>query len=400
MPNPSDQNTLRRPLSRRTLLSNLALTAAATAISPALQALAQPEATAPTPQQRAEMARIAADFRKQFSVPATSIAIARNGQFVYDQAAGIADAANLTQAQRDSLFRIASLTKPITSVTIFSLIEQGKLNLNDKVFGPNGILDNGYGKPPYKPFITDITVDHLLTHTAGGWPNDSTDPMMLNLPWNQTKLITHTIAKVPLTHPPGTHWACSNFGYCILGRVIEQITGEPYESYVRTHILGPCSISTMKIARNRIDDRANYEAVFYGQSSEDPYNLNITRMDSDDGWIASSTELVQFLNHVAGAPGIPALLKPETLKTMTTPAPAYPAGDARYARGWMVRDNGAGNWWHNGSLPGTTSLMVRTPTGTCWAALCNTRTEPSDQINTALDQMMANIIRTVPGWGV
>jgi CubicO group peptidase (beta-lactamase class C family) len=346
------------------------------------------------------MARIVADFRKQFSVPATSIAIARKGQFVYDQAAGIADAANLTQAQRDSLFRTASLTKPITSVTIFSLIEQGKLNLNDKVFGPNGILDNGYGKPPYKPFITDITVDHLLTHTAGGWPSDSTDPMMLNLPWTQTKVITHTLAKVPLTNPPGTHWACSNFGYCILGRVIEQITDEPYESYVRTNILGPCGISTMKIARNRIDDRANNEVVYYGQSSEDPYNLYITRMDSDDGWIASSTELVQFLNHVAGGPGIPALLKPETLKTMTTPAPAYPAADARYARGWMVCNNGAGNWWHSGSLPGTTSLMVRTPTGMCWAALCNTCTQPKDQINTALEQMMGNIVRTVPSWGM
>ncbi|HTC76336.1 MAG TPA: serine hydrolase domain-containing protein [Edaphobacter sp.] len=398
MPNPSDQHPLRQGLSRRTLLSNLALTAAATTISPTLKALAQPQYGGPTGQQRVEMGRIASEFRKQFAVPATSIAISRNGVFVYDQAAGIADAANLTQVQRDSLFRIASLTKPITSVTIFSLIEQGKLNLNDKVFGPNGILDNGYGKPPYKPFITDITVDHLLTHTSGGWPNDSTDPMMLNLPWNQTKVITHTIAKVPISNPPGTHWAYSNFGYCILGRVIEQVTGERYESYVRTNILGPCGISTMKIARNRIDDRANYEVVYYGQSSEDPYNLNITRMDSDDGWIASGTELVQFLNHVAGAPSIPALLKPETIKTMTTPVPAYPQGDARYARGWMVHNNGAGNWWHNGSLPGTTTIMVRTATGMCWAALCNTRTEPSDQINTALDQMMGNVVRTVPAW--
>jgi CubicO group peptidase (beta-lactamase class C family) len=398
MPNPSNQNPLRQSLSRRTLLSNLALTAAATTISQSLKALTQPQDGAPTSKQRTEMARIAADFRKQFSVPATSIAIARNGQFVYEQAAGIADAANLTQVQRDSLFRVASVTKPITSVTIFSLIEQGKLNLNDKVFGPNGILDNGYGKPPYKSFVTDITVDHLLTHTSGGWPDDDTDPMMLSLPWNQTKIITHTIAKLPITNPPGTHWAYSNFGYCVLGRVIEQVTGEAYESYVRTHILGPCGISTMKIARNRIDDRANYEVVYYGQSSEDPYQLNITRMDSPGGWIASSTELVQFLNHVAGSPGIPALLKPETIKMMTTPAPAYPAGDARYARGWMVRDNGAGNWWHNGSLPGTTSLMVRTPAGMSWAALCNTRTEPKDQINTALDQMMWNIVRTVPSW--
>jgi CubicO group peptidase (beta-lactamase class C family) len=398
MPNPSPQNPLRQPLSRRTLLSNLALTAAATTISPALEAFAQLQSSGATSQQRAEMGRIAADFRKQFSVPATSIAISRNGQFVYDQAIGIADAANLVQARQDSLFRIASVTKPITSVAIFSLIEQGRLNLNDKVFGPSGVLGTKYGKLPYKPFITDITVDHLLTHTSGGWPNDSTDPMFRNPSWDQTKLINWTLANLPITSPPGTHWAYSNFGYCLLGRVIEQVTAEPYHSWVRTNILGPCGISTMQIARNKESDSANNEVVYYGQSSEEPYKLNITRMDSHGGWIASSTELVQFLNHVAGAPGIPALLKPETIKTMTTPAPAYPAGDARYARGWMVHNNGAGNWWHNGSLPGTTSLMVSTPTGMCWAALCNTRTEPKDQINTALDQMMWNIIRTVPSW--
>ena len=66
--------------------------------------------------------------------------------------------------------------------------------------------------------------------------------------------------------------------------------------------------------------------------------------------------------------------------------------------GWMVRDNGAGNWWHSGSLPGTTTIMVRTSTGFCWAALANTRTQPSNEIDTAIDQMMWNMVRTVPSW--
>ncbi len=384
-------------LTRRTLLQNLALTTAAATLGlPKLEA--QPQFGGSNGQQRAEMGRIAGQFRRQFSVPATSIAISRDGHFAYDEAVGMVDRANLTQAQQNSLFRIASVTKPITAVTIFSLIEKGKLNLTDKVFGPSNILDIKYGKPPYQQWVTDITVDDLLTHTCGGWPNDANDPMMHNLSWDHTKLITQTIAKVPLTNQPGTHWAYSNFGYCILGRVIEAVTGEPYDSYVEANILGPCGISTMQIAHNKESQAAQYEVVYYGQYDEDPYKLNITRMDSHGGWIASSTELVQFLNHVAGAPGIPALLKPDTIKMMTTPAPAYPQGDARYARGWMVRNNGAGPWWHAGSLPGTTSIMVRTPTGFCWAALCNTRTEPSNQINSALDQMMWNIVRTVPSW--
>ncbi len=64
----------------------------------------------------------------------------------------------------------------------------------------------------------------------------------------------------------------------------------------------------------------------------------------------------------------------------------------------MVRDNGKGNWWHGGSLPGTTSVMVRTANGMCWGALTNTRTQPSDTIDTALDQMVWDMVNKVPGW--
>ncbi len=397
MPDPSTERLLRRTVTRRNLLRNLGVTAAAASV-PIPRVFAQAQYGGSNGQERGEMGRIAGEFRRQFSVPATSIAISRDGRFVYDQAVGMADRQHLTQASQDSLFRIASITKPITSVTIFSLMEQGKLKLTDKVFGPAGILGIKYGKPPYKQYVADITVDHLLTHTEGGWPNDDNDPMMHNDGWDQTKLITETIANNPLANPPGTHWAYSNFGYCVLGRVIEQVTGQTYEAYVQTNILAPCGITTMQIARNKESQRAPNEVVYVGQYSEDPYKLNVTRMDSHGGWIASSTEMVQFLNHVAGAPGIPALLKPATIKMMTTPATAYPAGDTRYARGWMVRGNGAGNWWHSGSLPGSTTVMVRTPTGFCWAALANTRTQPSNQIDTAIDQMMWNMVRTVPSW--
>ena len=94
-------------------------------------------------------------------MPALSIAIARNGQFVYDQPFGMVDRQKLQAAQETSLFRIASLSKPITSVAIFTLIEKGRLNLNDKVFGSSGVLGIKYGKGPYKQYVTDITVDHL-----------------------------------------------------------------------------------------------------------------------------------------------------------------------------------------------------------------------------------------------
>ncbi len=346
------------------------------------------------------MGRISGAFRRQFSVPALSVAISHNGQFVYDEAWGMADREHALQVNTGNLFRIASVTKPITAVTIFTLIEKGKLNLTDKVFGPSGIFGNKYGKPPYKQYVTDITVDNLLTHTSGGWPNDSTDPMFQHNGWDHDKLITWTIENLPLTYPPGQHWAYSNFGYCVLGRVIEQVTGQPYETYVQANILAPCGITDMRIAGNTLHQRAPNEVVYYGQYNEDPYKMNVTRMDSHGGWIASPARLVQFLDHVNGFGNMHSLLKPETIRTMTTPSPVYPnTNGAAYARGWMVRNNGMGNWWHSGSLPGSTTIMVRTATGLCWAALTNTRTEPSSDIDAALDQMMWNMARSVPQWG-
>lgn len=249
---------------RRSVIANMLRAAACTAVgAPALSTLAQ--ACGNPNQRRVGLGQYTQAFQQQFHVPAMSIAISKNGRFVYDHAGGMADRQHMMQAQQDSLFRIADLSKPITAVTIFSLIEQGKLNLSDKVFGPSGILGTKYGNPPYKLYVADITVDNLLTHTAGGWAADANDPMLHNNCWDQTKLITSTIQNVPLISQPGTQWIFSNFGYCILGRIIEQVTGQPYETYVQSNILAPCGITGMQIARNSKRDRASNEVVYIGQ---------------------------------------------------------------------------------------------------------------------------------------
>ena len=161
-------------------------------------------------------------------------------------------AQHLTQAQQNSLFRIASVTKPITSVTIFSLIEQGKLNLTDKVFGPSAILGIKYGKPPYKQCVTDITVDHLLTHTCGGWPNDANDPMMHNLSWNHDQA-HHPDHRQSPPHQPARH----PLGLLQLRllhprpRHRSKSPASPTTPTSETNILAPCGISTMQIAGNK-----------------------------------------------------------------------------------------------------------------------------------------------------
>ena len=362
--------------------------------------LAQGQSDALTGRERGELGRMVAEFKRKFSVPGFSVAISKNGQFVYDRAFGAADRKDAALTQESSLFRIASVSKPITSVTVFHLVEQGRLNLNDKVFGPSGILGPKFAKAPFKPYVTDVTVDNLLTHTSGGWPNDNTDPMFQHDGWDHQKLISWAVETLPLTYPPGQHWAYSNFGYCVLGRVIEQVTGQPYDSYVKANILAPCGVNDMNIAKNKEGQAYPNEVTYYGQYSENPYDMNVTRMDSHGGWIATASDLVQFLDHIAGFGGQTPLLKPETVRQMVTPAAAYPANSpAKYARGWMVRNDGKGNWWHGGSLPGTTTIMVRTASGLSWAALTNTRTEPHDEMDSALDHLIWQMARSVPEWG-
>jgi len=153
------------------------------------------------------MRGVASAFMKQHSVPGLSLAIARHGELAYNEALGLADRDKGEELTPSHLLRIASVSKPITAVTIFLLIEQGRLRLDDFVFGPGGILRGDFGKPPYPLFVGEIRLKHLLTHTGGGWPNNGTDPMFRHPRMNHQQLITWALASVPLSDPPGQHYA-------------------------------------------------------------------------------------------------------------------------------------------------------------------------------------------------
>ncbi len=380
-------------ISRRACLKRLALAGSAGALPglfPAVRAFAQkPESEhAPTEAERAAIADIARQFMDKYSVPGLSVAFARHGQMVFKEGYGFADKSTDERVTPAHLFRIASVSKPITSVAIFSLIEKARFNLHDFVFGEKGLLKFDYGT--ILPVRAEkITVHHLLTHTCGGWQNDGSDPMFRHPALDHHDLIATTLQNEPLMNEPGTHYAYSNFGYCILGRVIEKFAGKSYADFVRESVLAKCGVTDMKIAGNKLSDRATGEVVYYGQKGQNPYNMNVARMDSHGGWIARPEDLVQFLTHVDGFSAARNILSEATIKTMTTPTVAGPG----YACGWSV--NMYRNWWHGGSLPGTTTIAVRTASGLCWAGFANTRT---DGIDLALDQLMWKMAAAVPAW--
>jgi CubicO group peptidase (beta-lactamase class C family) len=344
-----------------------------------------------------DMQNVAAGFMQRFDVPGLSVAIARDGSLLYNEVFGSASHDRSEPLAPGSLFRIASVSKPITSAGIFTLVEKRKLSLSDKVFGAGAILGTEYGRKPYDAYLRNVTVDHLLTHTSGGWQNDNTDSMFRFPQFNHAELISWTLDNLPLVNAPGEHFAYSNFGYCLLGRVIEEVAQMPYADYIRQQVLVPCKIDDMRISGSSIAERAPNEVTYYGQNGENPYGMNVARMDSHGGWLASATDLARFAADIGARR--PTLLTPESIATMTAPGPASDPGSAvKYARGWNVRNDGKGNWWHNGSLPGTTAIMVHTATGFAWAALANTRRQPANDINLALDQMVWDMARQVPSW--
>jgi CubicO group peptidase (beta-lactamase class C family) len=138
------------------------------------------------------------------------------------------------------------------------------------------------------------------------------------------------------------------------------------------------------------------ESHYYGQGGENPNDFTIARMDSHGGWIATATDLALFMACLfspADDEGAAPILKPESLRVMTTGTQANP----NYACGLNV--NNRGNAWHTGSLPGTTSLMVHTHSKMSWAVVLNTRsTKPDSQ--SRLDNLLWEVARTVPEWHV
>lgn len=347
-----------------------------------------------TADESAAMAKIAATFMDTFDVPGLSVAVAHAGKIVYQQPFGVANRKTGEQVSTSHLFRIASVSKPITAVALFTLIQQGKVRLEDKVFGKNSILGNKYGTPPYKRYVEDITIDHLLTHTCGGWEKGEDDPMFLDPKVPLERLISWTIDNRLLDTPPGKHWAYSNFGYCLLGRIIETTTTQTYHTYVQGAVLDACGITDMQIASNTQQQAAKHEVVYYGQDGEKPYGINIQRMDSAGGWIASPSDLVKFLLLVAGSATTPNILRPETIKAMMAPCDV----NENCARGWDV--NKDGDWWHTGDLSGTATIIMHRSSGVCWAALTNTRRPPTNVMSSALKNMVLDMVGEVRSWHV
>lgn len=316
------------------------------------------------------------NLMEMYNVPGLQLAITKDEKMVYSKSFGYSDEGNKIPVSENSIFRIASISKPITALAILKLMENGKLKLNDKVFGKGAILGEKYGTIPYTEAKKSIAVSHLLDHKSG-WTNDPFDPMFSDNNTTQTDLINDMLDNRPLQHTPGSIFYYSNFGYCVLGRIIEEISGKSYEDYVNEEILNPLDITNMKIGGNTLDNRLNDEVKYYDQEGYSPYAMNVSRMDANGGWLASSKDLVRLLAHVDRNSRRPDILNAGSLNNLYF---------------------GFENWLFFGSLPGTSSAISRVDDSFGYVVLVNTRTIPIGNILDQMNQVMVSEINSRSSW--
>lgn len=344
------------------------------------------------------------EFMRKRDIPGGALAVSKDGRLVYARGYGFADTEAQQPVQPESLFRIASVSKPITSAAILALAQDSryKLDLDAPAFPLLRLEPHLEPGSKVDPRLKTVTIRQLLHHTGGFDRDHSFDPMFRSLdiaaavgdpaPAGPKAIVRYMMGR-PLDFDPGFRYVYSNFGYCVLGRVIEAVTRLTYEDYVQKHVLQPIGIRRMRVGRTRLPDRAPGEVRYY-QPNEKPVRslfpedggkevsncyggFYLEAMDAHGGWLASAPDLLRFAAAL-DFPKNPPLLNSDIAETLTEP-PAPPIkteGPVYYGCGWLVRlvgKQGLTNRWHNGSLPGTNTWLIRRWDGLAWAALFNQR---------------------------
>ena len=370
------------------------------------------------------------NLMRKWNVPGAAVAVSKEGRIVYSRGFGWADVEKKRPVEPNALFRLASISKPITAAVIMRLEEMAKLTLDDPIVKYIGKVKPLDSDATVDPRFDQITIKQCLQHTAGFDRDESEksfDPMFFPKPLAEltdppadAMTVIRFMRGCPLDFEPGERYAYSNFGYCLLGRVIEKVTGKGYERAARELILIPAGATEMRIGSTRKTNRLPKEvccydypgakktrSIFPGVKGEvpNPYGqFYLEAMDSHGAWVGSAPNLLRFVAALEGK-GRKPILRGETFKTMITTRVPSKGENRFYALGWSIVQIGDGddwknaNWYHNGSLPGTWTILVRAYNGLSWAFLVNTRPEKSEGFSSEADRMMWRAVRSVEEWG-
>jgi len=353
-------------------------------------------------------------FMRRWSIAGASIAVSKDGKLIYARGFGFADTASREKTQPYSKFRIASISKLITAVAVMKLVEEGKLSLNARVFGPDAILNDTCFSNPKDKRVYGITVAHLLSHEAGWtqrWGDQMFMPMVVaekmgvKMPVDTRTIIRFALDK-RLHFTPGTGKAYSNLGYSILGLVIEKVSGMSYEDYCKKYVLEPIGIYDMSLAHNLSSQKAPFEVTYYepsdvvlkpsiygtGELVEPSYGGNdIEALGSAGAWIATAPDLLRLMLTIDGFTSKQDILSEQSIRFMTDTENGFaPVG-------WKgTRING--DWWRTGSFPGSAGMMKRESDSTEWVVLFNSSAWNGPEIYSYINNMMFRVLSQTKQW--
>lgn len=259
----------------------------------------------------------------QGRIPGAHVIIAREGDRLIDVTVGYADVSSRTPLREDSIFRLYSMSKPITSVAIMMLAEQGKLSLDDpaekylpewhdmRVYVSGG-LDDMVTEPVARP----ITIADLLTHTSGITYHFTGDTpvhqyyrkygVMRDTPVGRTPQdgpparnldeLVERLGKAPMLHQPGEEFAYS-YSTTVLGAIVERVSGERLDRFLEAHLFGPLGMTDTGFF---ISDAAL--ARFTTLYSESPEGLTVTEIPANSDY-RDTSRLLDGGGAIAGTAG-------------------------------------------------------------------------------------------------
>jgi CubicO group peptidase (beta-lactamase class C family) len=335
-------------------------------------------------------------------VPGASLAVAKNGKLLLVKGFGMADREKRIPITPDTLFRMGSINKTITSVAILRLVEDGKLQLDDPVLPlleRAGIVPSKLGTAS----AANITVRNLLQHSGGMDRDKSGDPFFarrlvdVSKRQNVAPVTCNAIAKDTLEQPldfePGSKYSYSNAGYCILGDVVEVASGMTYQKYINQAVLRP-AIGKDSLAGHSVEPLPNevrYASLRNATAAPgisggwlgvpEPYGAySIEGMEALGAWVATPSDVLKFFLTIDGARGNRLLSENSIVDMQAKPliSGVQNTPTRYYGLGIEVLNTPIGNtWFHRGSQPGLTTSAVRASNGISWVIAFNGR--PDDK---------------------
>lgn len=301
-----------------------------------------------------------------------AVLVARNGKVIYSDAKGLADRENRTPNTLDTKFRMGSMNKMFTATAVLQLVQAGKV----KIDAPLGTYLTGY---PNRDVATKVTVHHLLTHTGGTGdifgPEFDAHRLELKAPGDYVKLY----GARGLEFEPGSKWQYSNYGFLLLGAIVEKVSGQSYYDYVRDHIFAPAGMtgSGSEPEDLAVPGRANgymqQNGAWVLNTSTLPY-----RGTSAGGGYTTVGDLLRFATALTGH----VLLDATHTALLTTGKAETPRG-GKYAYGFEdTIDGGVRSFGHSGGAPGMNGdLRIFPDSGYVVAALANTGSGASQAVS-------------------